>query len=63
MPFICKCQKINKVNNKTFKFKLYIYIHIYSVSMEFSCCGFKSHSGQLSVATSKNPSVVNIIYT
>ena len=24
--------------------------------MEFSCRGFKSHSGQLSTATSKNPS-------
>ena len=23
MPFICKCQKIYKVNDKTFKFKLY----------------------------------------
>ena len=27
----------------------------------FSGCGFKSHSGQLSIATSKNPSVVNTI--
>ena len=26
------------------------------------CCGFKSHSGQLSIATSKNSSVVNTIY-
>ena len=25
--------------------------------MEFSGCGFKSHSGQLSIATSKNPSI------
>ena len=23
MPFICKCQKIYKVNDKTFKIKLY----------------------------------------
>ena len=23
MPFICKCQKVYKVNDKTFKFKLY----------------------------------------
>ena len=23
MPFICKCQKKYKVNDKTFKFKLY----------------------------------------
>ena len=29
--------------------------------MEFSGCGFKSHSGQLSIDTSKNPSVVNTI--
>ena len=28
---------------------------------EFSGRGFKSHSGQLSIATSKNPSVVNTI--
>ena len=32
----------------------------WSVSMEFSCCGFKSHSGQLSIVTSKNLSVVTI---
>ena len=31
--------------------------------MGFSGRGFKSHSGQLSIATSKNPSVVNTIYT
>ena len=30
---------------------MYIYIYI-------SGCGFKSHSGQLSIATSNNPSVV-----
>ena len=30
--------------------------------MEFSGCGFKSHSGQLSIATSKNYSVVNNIH-
>ena len=30
--------------------------------MEFSGREFKSQSGQLSVATSKNPSVVNTIY-
>ena len=30
--------------------------------MEFSGRGFKSHSGQLSMATSKNPSGVNTIY-
>ena len=29
---------------------------------EFSGRGFKSHLGQLSIATSKNPSVVNTIY-
>ena len=29
--------------------------------MEFGDCEFKSHSGQLSIATSKNPSVVNTI--
>ena len=28
----------------------------------YSGRGFKSHSGQLSIATSKNPSVVNTIY-
>ena len=32
------------------------------VWMEFSYCGFKSHSGQLSVATSENPELVNTIY-
>ena len=31
--------------------------------MEFGGRGFKSHSGQLSIATSNNPSVVNTIYT
>ena len=31
----------------------------YSVWTEFSGCGFKCHSGQLSIAASKNPSVVN----
>ena len=30
--------------------------------MEFSGRGFKSHSGQLSIVTSKNPSVMNTIY-
>ena len=30
--------------------------------MEFGDCGFKSHSGQLSIATSKNLSVENTIY-
>ena len=30
--------------------------------MEFSGRGFKSHSGQLSIATSNNLSVVNTIY-
>ena len=29
--------------------------------MEFSGRGFKSHSGQLSIATSNNPSLVNTI--
>ena len=29
--------------------------------MEFSGCGFKAHSGQHSMDTSKNPSVVNTI--
>ena len=29
--------------------------------MEFSGCGFKSHSSQLSIATLKNPPVVNKI--
>ena len=27
--------------------------------MKFSGCGLKSHSGQLSIATYKNPSMVN----
>ena len=40
---------------------LWIYIHKYILT-EFSGHGFKSHSGQLSIATSKNPSVVNMIY-
>ena len=31
MPFICKCQKINKVNDKTFKFKLYYFIILYYI--------------------------------
>ena len=30
--------------------------------MEFSGRGFQSRSGKLSIATSKNPSVVNTIY-
>ena len=30
--------------------------------MEFSGRGFKSHSGQVSIATLKNPSMVNNIY-
>ena len=30
--------------------------------MEFSGRGFKSHSGQLSIATSNNPSMVNTTY-
>ena len=34
----------------------------WSVSTEFSGRGFKSHSGQLSIATLKNPSVMNTIY-
>ena len=33
-----------------------------SVGTEFSGRGFKSHSGQLSIATSKSPSMVNTIY-
>ena len=33
----------------------------WGVWMEFSGCWFKSHSGQLSIATSRNPSVVNTI--
>ena len=50
---------------------IYIYIYIYiswpdssggqSNWTEFSGRGFKSHSGQLSITTSKNPSVVNTI--
>ena len=32
-----------------------------SVWTEFRGCGFQSHSGELSIATSKNRSVVNII--
>ena len=50
---------------------MYLYIYIYiswpdiSVGQsnwtEFSGRGFKSHSGQLSITTSKNPSVVNTI--
>ena len=36
---------------------LYIIYYIYYISG----CGFKSHSGQFSVATSKSPSVVNTI--
>ena len=35
---------------------IHTYIHIYMCGP-----GFKSHSGQLSMATSKNPSVVNTI--
>ena len=37
--------------------------HCYSYFFheKFSGRGFKSHSGQLSIATSNNPSVVNII--
>ena len=38
---------------------LYIY-NIYN-GTEFSGRGFKSHSGQLSIATSKNPSKANTI--
>ena len=34
-----------------------------SIWTQFSGHGFKSQSGQLSIATSKNPSVVNTIYT
>ena len=40
----------------------YIILYIYnSVWTEFSGCGFKSHSGQLSITTSENPSVMNTI--
>ena len=35
---------------------------VWSVQTEISGRGFKSHSGQLSIATLKNPSVVNTIY-
>ena len=35
---------------------IHTYIHIW---IEFSGCGFKSHSAQLSIATFQNPSVVN----
>ena len=31
MPLICKCQKIYKVNDKTFKFKLYFDSYKFSV--------------------------------
>ena len=41
---------------------IYIYIHINIVSIySINGRGFKSYSGQLSTATSKNPSVVNNI--
>ena len=41
---------------------IHIYIHINIVSIySISGRGFKSDSGQLSTATSKNPSVVNTI--
>ena len=41
---------------------IYIYIrNIYIYITEFSGRGFRSHSGQVSIATSKNPSVVNTI--
>ena len=48
-----------------------LYLHIYNGLIiqsalaeltEFSGCGFKSHSDQLSAATSKNSSVVNTIF-
>ena len=38
-----------------------IYVYIYPVWTEFSGHGIKSHSGQLSLATSKNLSVLNIL--
>ena len=39
-----------------------MYIYIYAYITEFSGRGFKSHSGQLPMATSNNPPVVNTIY-
>ena len=41
---------------------IYHGIELMAVGREFSGRGFKSHSGQLYIATSKNPSVVNSIY-
>ena len=41
---------------------MYVRILDLSVWTEFSGCELKSHSGQLFIATSKSPSVVNTIY-
>ena len=38
---------------------IYIYIYLYTHTIIHIYNGFKSHSGQFSIATSKNPSVMN----
>ena len=40
---------------------LFVYIYIYIYVYIYIYSGLKSHSGQLSISTSKNSSVVNII--
>ena len=40
---------------------IYIYIYIYFIYIYIYLYIYKSHSGQLSIATSNNPSVVNFI--
>ena len=47
----------------TYIYLYFLYVECIYMYMEFSGCGFKSHSGQPSIAPSKNPSVVNIICT